>query len=475
MGRQRWLLFMIAGLVATSIWVLKTVPIKLGLDLRGGSQLTIQVYPSETVKTITERDLESVKKVIENRINGLGVSEALVQTAGQNQILVQLPGVDDPEQAERVLGGTAQLEFREQKSGSEGQFRAESLVLKEMQVQQAQLRTAGAEKPALAENQASIDRSSTAIANLFEKSTISGKNLIDAFAENQAGGVWSVALRFDKEGGEKFAELTKRLAGTGRTIGVFLDSVLISSPTVGVEFATTGIQGGGATITGSFDAKSANELGIQLKGGSLPVPIKIVENRVVSASLGQDSIRRSITAGLGGLFLVFVFMIAYYRLPGVIASIALIIYSLLTLAAFSILGVTLSLPGIAGFILSIGMAVDANVLIFERTREEMFAGKSLYRSVTAGFSNAFSSILDGNVTTVIACAALFWLGAGLVRGFALTLALGVAVSMFTAITCSRTLMMYSLTIPSLRKPELFAPNTKNIIPENPAENPAEAA
>jgi preprotein translocase subunit SecD len=172
---------------------------------------------------------------------------------------------------------------------------------------------------------------------------------------------------------------------------------------------------------------------------------------------------------------VFVFMIAYYRLPGVIASIALIIYSLLTLAAFSILGVTLSLPGIAGFILSIGMAVDANVLIFERTREEMFAGKSLYRSVTAGFSNAFSSILDGNVTTVIACAALFWLGAGLVRGFALTLALGVAVSMFTAITCSRTLMMYSLTIPSLRKPELFAPNTKNIIPENPAENPAEAA
>jgi preprotein translocase subunit SecD len=468
MGRQRWLLFMIAGLVAASIWVLKTVPIKLGLDLRGGSQLTIQVSPSETVKTITEREMEAVQKVIENRINGLGVSEAVVQTAGQNQILVQLPGIDDPEQAERVLGGTAQLEFREQKPGTEGQFQVEASILKEKQLKQVALRASG-DKAAIAANQAAIELSSTAIANLFEKATIVGKNLTDAFADNQAGGIWSVALRFDKEGGEKFAELTKRLAGTGRTIGVFLDSVLISSPTVGVEFATTGIQGGGATITGNFDAKGANELSVQLKGGSLPVPIKIVENRVVSASLGQDSIRRSITAGLGGLFLVFVFMIVYYRLPGVIASIALAIYSLLTLAAFSILGVTLTLPGIAGFILSIGMAVDANVLIFERTREELMAGKSLYRSVTAGFTNAFSSILDGNVTTVIACGALFWLGAGLVRGFALTLALGVCVSMFTAITCSRTLLMYSLTVPSLRKPELFAPNTQNIVPENPAE------
>jgi preprotein translocase subunit SecD len=461
MGRQRWLLFAIVALVAASIYVVTQVPLKLGLDLRGGSQLTIQVSPSETVKTITEREMEAVQKVIENRINGLGVSEAVVQTAGQNQILVQLPGVDDPEQAERVLGGTAQLEFREQKSGSEGQLQAESVVLRELQLKQLQLRGTP-DKAAIAENNAAIKRSSESIANLFEKATLGGKNLTDAFAENQSSSAWSVALRFDKEGGDRFAELTKRLAGTGRTIGIFLDNVLISSPVVGVEFAQTGIQGGGATITGSFDAKAANELGVQLKGGSLPVPIKIVENRVVSASLGKDSIQRSIYAGLGGLLLVFVFMIIYYRLPGVIASIALMIYALLSLAAFNILGVTLTLPGIAGFILSIGMAVDANVLIFERTREELQAGNTLYRSVEAGFFRAFSSILDGNVTTVIACAALFWLGAGLVRGFALTLALGVCMSMFTAITCSRTLLRYVLTIPSLRKPELFAPNIKTL-------------
>jgi preprotein translocase subunit SecD len=270
-----------------------------------------------------------------------------------------------------------------------------------------------------------------------------------------------VGIRFDKEGGDKFAELTKRLAGTGRSIGIFLDNVLISAPIVGVEHAQTGIQGGGATITGNFDAKAATELAIQIKGGSLPVPIEIVENRTVGATLGRDSIQRSIYAGLAGLALVLVFMMVYYRLPGVVASISLVIYALLTLAVFNLLGVTLTLPGIAGFILSIGMAVDANVLIFERTREELRSGKTLYRSVESGFYRAFSSILDSNVTTLIACGALFWLGAGLVRGFALTLALGVLVSMFTALTCSRTLLMYVLTIPSLRKPSWFAPGLNN--------------
>jgi preprotein translocase subunit SecD len=197
---------------------------------------------------------------------------------------------------------------------------------------------------------------------------------------------------------------------------------------------------------------------VQLRGGALPVPVEIVENRTVGASLGKDSIQSSINAGIGGLILVLIFMVAYYRLPGVIANIALLIYALLTWAAFVLLGVTLTLPGIAGFVLSIGMAVDANVLIFERTREELRAGKSLYRSVESGFYRAFSSILDGNVTTVIACAALFWLGAGLVKGFAVTLALGVAVSMFTALTCSRSLLFVVLGFPALRKPQWFCPD-----------------
>jgi preprotein translocase subunit SecD len=186
--------------------------------------------------------------------------------------------------------------------------------------------------------------------------------------------------------------------------------------------------------------------------------VEIAERRTVGATLGKDSIQRSIYAGIGGLTLVLIFMVCYYRLPGMIANVSLLIYSLLTWAAFCLLSVTLTLPGIAGFILSIGMAVDANVLIFERTREELQAGKSLYRSVESGFYRAFSSILDSNVTTWIACAALFWLGSGLVKGFALTLALGVAVSMFTAITCSRTLMFSVISIPSLRNKKLYAPN-----------------
>ena len=197
-----------------------------------------------------------------------------------------------------------------------------------------------------------------------------------------------------------------------------------------------------------------------MRGGSLPFPVEVVENRTVGATLGQDSIRRSIYAGIAGLILVFLFMGIYYRLPGLIADVSLAIYALLCLACFSLLGVTMTLPGIAGFILSIGMAVDANVLIFERMREELKDGKSLYRSVESGFYRAFSSILDSNVTTLIACGALFWLGSGLVKGFALTLAIGILVSMFTALTCSRTLLLLMvLNMPKLRqKPELFCPN-----------------
>jgi preprotein translocase subunit SecD len=228
---------------------------------------------------------------------------------------------------------------------------------------------------------------------------------------------------------------------------------------VGAEFAATGITGGSAVITGNFTVESANELAVQLRGGSLPFPVVVVENRTVGATLGQDSIRRSIIAGIAGLILVLIFMGVYYRLPGLIANLALAIYTLLTLAAYSLIGVTMTLPGIAGFILSIGMAVDANVLIFERTREELRAGNTLYRSVESGFYRAFSSILDSNVTTLIACGALFWLGSGLVKGFALTLAIGIGISMFTALTCSRTLLLaLVLGYPGIRqKPQLFCP------------------
>jgi len=461
MARQRLILLFIAALVIGALVVIWKIPTQLGLDLRGGSQLTIQVKPTEQVKEIKPDDLDAVRRVIEGRVNGLGVSEPLVLTAGNNQIIVQLPGVNDPIQAERVLGGTAQLDFRKQKPGTEARLQIERQQLREKIAKRDELRKSP-DVSAIERNQADLKATNTAIAELFEKTELSGQNLKDAYpGATNSQNVWDVALQFDQRGGELFAELTKSIAGTGRTLGIFLDGAPISANfaySVDAKYAQTGINGGSAVIEGNFPIETARDLAIQLKGGALPFPVEVVENRTVGATLGRDSIQSSIYAGLGGLSLVLIFMVVYYRLPGMIADTSLIIYTILTLATFNLLGVTLTLPGIAGFILSIGMAVDANILIFERTREELKAGKTLYRSVESGFYRAFSSILDSNVTTLIACGALFWLGAGLVKGFALTLALGVVISMFTAITCSRTLMLYVLGFPSLRKPEYFCPN-----------------
>lgn len=482
MGKQRLLLVLILGLAITAIVVIAQVPTRLGLDLRGGTQLTLQVQPTEKVPEITERDMEAVQRVISDRVNELGVAETSVQQLGQNQLLVQLPGVSDPEQAQRVLGETAQLEFRPQQPNTEQQFQIENQILQQHQLEllalqeaadnrsQTLLESAAGDDAAAAtaddedlkaqieQVRQAIRASNLAIRDLFAPADLTGEVLTDAFARpQQNSNLWEVVIEFDSEGSSKFAEISRSVAGTGRSIGIFLDDRLISAPVVDVRYAETGITGGGATVSGNFNAESASELAIQLRGGALPLPVEVVETRTVGPTLGQDSIRRSLWAAIVGLILVLIYMVFYYRLPGLLADISLVIYALLTLAAFNVFGVTLTLPGIAGFILSIGMAVDANVLIFERTREELRSGKTLYRSVESGFYRAFSSILDSNVTTLIACAALFWFGAGLVKGFALTLAIGVVISMFTAITCSRTLLLFSLSLPQFRKPELFCP------------------
>lgn len=465
MGRQRLLLGLILLLTAIAIGVITQFPTRLGLDLQGGAQLTLQVKTTEAVPEITPEKLEGVKTVVENRVNALGVSESVVQTAGTDQLIVQLPGVQDPSEAERILGETAQLDFRQQKADTEAQLGVELQVRQELLIQQQLLRNAPPDEAAIAENKAALERSNLAIQNLFEKTELSGDKLKTAYARPLPGGQsWEVGLEFNNQGAVEFANLTKNIAGTGRSIGIFLDNALLSAPTVQAQYAETGITGGNAVITGNFDAERASQLAVQLQGGALPVPVEIVENRSVGATLGRDSIQQSIYAGIAGIVLVLIFMLVYYRLPGLVADISLVIYAILTFGAFKLLdilfgaGFTLTLPGIAGLILSVGMAVDANVLIFERTREELRAGKSLYRSIESGFYRAFSSILDSNVTTLISCAALIWLGTGLVKGFAITLAIGVVVSMFTAITCSRTLLMYMYSFPGLRKPQYFCPN-----------------
>ncbi|MFO0037925.1 MAG: protein translocase subunit SecD, partial [Synechococcaceae cyanobacterium] len=226
------------------------------------------------------------------------------------------------------------------------------------------------------------------------------------------------------------------------------------------------ITGGGASISGNFTAETARELEVQLRGGSLPLPVKIVEVRTVGPSLGAENVRTSLTAGLAGLGLVAVFMVAVYRLPGVVAVVALALYALFNLALYALIPVTLTLPGIAGFILSVGMAVDANVLIFERVKEELRSGNTLIRSIDSGFSLAFSSIFDGHVTGLISCAALFFLGTGLVRGFAVTLAIGLLLSLFTALTCTRTLLKLLMSYPALRRATYFLP--ARLLPGAPA-------
>ncbi|NER83736.1 MAG: protein translocase subunit SecD [Leptolyngbya sp. SIO1D8] len=488
MGRQRLLLALILGLAIAAIVVISQVPTRLGLDLRGGTQLTLQIQPTEEIPVITARDMEAVQRVISGRINELGVSETSVQQLGQNQLLVQLPGVSDPEQAQRVLGETARLEFRAQNPNTEQQFQIENQILQQHLLELNALQQSGeaalaegaindaaedAVEDALGEDvealgedtrrqlsevQRAIRQSNEAIAALFAPAEITGEALTNAYGQPfNNSNRWDVVIEFNSEGAAKFTELSRNIAGTGRSIGIFLDNRLLSAPTVDVQYATTGITGGSAVISGNFDAESSSDLAIQLRGGALPLPVEVVETRTVGPTLGRDSIQRSLYAAIAGLVLVLIFMAVYYRLPGILADIALVVYALLTLATFNLLGVTLTLPGIAGFILSIGIAVDANVLIFERTREELRNGRTLYRSVESGFERAFSSILDSNVTTLIACVALFWLGAGLVKGFALTLGIGVLLSMFTAITCSRSLLLFTLGMPQFRKPELFCP------------------
>ncbi|MEM7555824.1 MAG: protein translocase subunit SecD [Cyanobacteria bacterium P01_A01_bin.84] len=457
---RRSLLVLILSLVIAAIWVIAIRPIPLGLDLRGGSQLTIQVKTTDKVKNITPRDLEAVQTVLSNRVNGLGVSESVIQPIRENnQISVQLPGIDDPKAAERVLGGTAQLEFRREnrEKNSLVQVRREELT-KLLFEEKPKLDKKG-DKAAIAALDTKIAEKQKQLLdaekNLFEKTELTGEYLKDAEQGIDNAGNWVVSIQFDTKGADLFAQLSKEAAQNGTRLGIFLDNEQISSPTVSPQYSNTGITGGSAQISGNFDDKSSRELALQLKGGALPLPVEIVENRTVGATLGRDSIQRSIYAGLCGLVLVLIFMVVYYRLPGIIANVALVIYALLNLAAFALIPITLTLPGIAGFILSIGMAVDANVLIFERTREELRTGKSLFQAVESGFDRAFSSILDSNVTTLIACGALIQLGSGFVKGFAVTLGLGVLISMITAVTCSGVLMYEST---SVKRRELFCPN-----------------
>ncbi|HWR56914.1 MAG TPA: protein translocase subunit SecD [Negativicutes bacterium] len=350
--------------------------IRQGLDLQGGTHVVLEAVDTPEAK-VDEDAVQRVMKIVEQRVNELGLTEPIIQREGERRIIVELPGVDT-EKAIEMLGKTAMLEF--------------------------------------------VDE--------FGMTVLTGKDLKTAQAQMGQGNRPEVTIEFTAEGTKAFADLTAK--NVGRRIAIELDKQVLTAPTVNEP-----IPGGKAVITGSQTMDEAQRLAILLRSGALPVKVDVMETRTVGPTLGQDSKDKSIKAFAIGVAAIVLFMFLYYRLSGLVANLALVAYVLILLATLAALNATLTLPGIAGIILSMGMAVDANVLIFERFKEEYHNGKSLRAAMEAGFSRAFATILDSHVTTLIAAGVLFFLGTASVKGFAITLALGIVIDLFTAITLTR--------------------------------------
>ncbi len=391
-------------------------PFRMGLDLEGGTSITLKADMKDVAEVDREKALDSAKAVIERRINPKGTLEPLVQTSKTNKdyrIIVEIPGITDVNQAVQLVGRTAKLTFWEQNPD----------VLK------------------LATGSAMLATSSGVPLGVEQllgpspvRSNLTGSDLKQASVTfNSNSGKPEVQLLFTSDGSKKFGDITKR--NVGKIVAIALDQQLIEAPRVNQP-----IYGGSAVITGEFTTEQAKVLQNLLNGGALPVPLSVLEQRAVGATLGQVSLEKSLIAGIVGFFVIVLFMIFLYGRLGIIASLAFILYTLIVLTLFRLIPVTLTLSGIAGFILSIGIAVDANILIFERMKEELRRGRSHESAVELGFSRAWLAIRDSNVASLITSAVLLYFGTGIVKGFAFTLALGILSSMFSAIFVTRTLL-----------------------------------
>lgn len=371
-------------------------PFRLGLDLQGGTHLVYEADTSRATGVSSKEAMDSVREVIERRVNLFGVAEPLVQTARAGdtwRLVVDLAGVKDIKQAIDLIGATPFLEFREEKPKEEG-----GDVMG------------------------------------FSATSLNGSYLKQARIEfDPTTSEPIVGLEFSSEGSKLFEDLTKK--NLGKRIAIYLDGVPVSAPTV-----QSVISGGKAVITGNFTLKEAQILVNRMNAGALPVPIKLISQETVQASLGQNSLERALDASLWGVIVLTIFIIGSYRFPGILGVAALLIYTLFMLAFFKIVSVTLTLAGIAGFVLSLGIAIDANILIFERMKEELAAGRSLDGAIKEGFLRAWSSVRDGNLTTIITALILYWMGSSFVQGFALTLTIGILMSMFTSVFVSRLLL-----------------------------------
>lgn len=411
-------------------------PIQEGLDLQGGVQVLLEARPTEG-QSIDSDTLEGTRDTIERRVGGLGVSEPLVQTRGDNQIIVELPGVTDPERAVEVVRQTALLEIIDTNGQVLPPGTKVRTTLNPNDTGEPGTPSAAGGSPVAspeASPVAATTDDSDADGPIFE-TIISGADLKDAY--RATGPLGQVVVGFELNGGaaDRFYDFTSQ--NIGNPMSIVIDKTVISSPVINGAISDQGqIEG--------IAAADVDNLVVQLKAGALAVPLEVVQSRVVGPSLGQDSIDKSLTAAIVGLATVALFMILYYRLPGFLSVLALGIYTLLVLALYKLIPVTLTLAGIAGFVLSIGMAVDANILIFSRLKEELRLGRPARQAVELGFAHAWPSIRDSNISSMITAAILYWFGqytgATIITGFALTLFVGVAVSMFTAYTVTRTFM-----------------------------------
>ncbi len=408
--------------------ILAKFPFKLGLDLSGGSHLVYRADLSQIKSGDTSDSLEALRDVIERRVNLFGVAEPIVQleqgsiaggTGNEQRLVVELPGVTNVQEAIKTIGQTPTLEFKtERPAGKE-----KDDIIKAYEDYQKSLKTGNLVfSPLLAQDPYFID------------TPLTGRFLDHSLVEfDSTTREPKVSLVFNAEGAKIFAEMTK--VNVNKQIAIYLDRSAITAPVVREE-----IKDGKAVISGNFTPQEAKLLVGRLNSGALPVPITLVSTQVIGAPLGEKALRDGVYAGIIGLLAIAIFLVVWYRLPGVIAVVALSIYVMIMLLVFKLIPITLTAAGIAGFILSIGMAVDANILIAERTKEELRQGKDISTSINEGFSRAWLSIRDSNISSIITGIILFWFGSSLIEGFALTFVLGVLVSMFSAITVTRTFL-----------------------------------
>jgi preprotein translocase subunit SecD len=458
-SRNNWLVVIVI-LVAFSIWVdlvnhisilnpidnkpliNRDTTLHRGLDTLGGLQTLLQADVSNC-NSVSQSDLDVTRQILENRANALGVGEIVMQIAGQCRIVAEFPGVSNPEEVVASLQQTALLEFVDLGSNQlpEGTTVVTDFDQPSTNVQSGSTSLPPTSIPSSTSTPAVVPTAqpgaiATPVPQVYH-TVMTGAALDTVTVQVGSARTYQIAFTLKANGAKVFGDYTTN--NVGKFLAIVLDKKVLSSPVI-----KTAITDGQGVIQGGFTADSANALAVQLRYGSLPVPVKVVESQTVGPTLGEESVRKSLLAGSIGLAVVVLFMAFYYRLPGIVADVALITYSLITLMLYKMIPITLTLPGIAGFILSIGMAVDANILIFERLKEELRSGRTLQQAIDLGWSRAWPSIRDSNTSTLITCLILYIFGnsfgASMVKGFSINLGLGVLISLFTAIIVTRTFL-----------------------------------